>query len=137
VTEAFADTNLFVRLVDRGDVEQAKAAERVFQEAENGDLLLHVTPLVIAEIVWVLTSTFKMTREDIRDFLLSIVVAPGIELEDSDLVLDALTMYSDLNIDYADAYYIAWMRANGVHTVYTFDKKHFTRAGGLKVMTPA
>jgi predicted nucleic-acid-binding protein len=136
VTEAFADVNLFVRLATQDDLKQARAAARVLQSARDGNLLLHITPLVIAEIVWVLSSSYSATKEEIRDFVLTIVGSPGVALEDVEIVLDAITMFVDENVDFSDAYYIAWMRTSGIKEIYTYDKRHFSRFPDIKVKVP-
>ena len=47
--------------------EQADQVEQLLQSAQNGEIKLVTTSMVIAEIVWTLGSFYKLSREQIRD----------------------------------------------------------------------
>jgi predicted nucleic acid-binding protein len=53
---AFADTNVFLRLLTNDVPPQADAVEQLLRAAAAGDVILLVTTLTIAEIVWTLES---------------------------------------------------------------------------------
>lgn len=136
MTEAFADTNLFIRWAVSDDSVQADAVGRVFEKVASGDLRLHVTPLVIAEIAWVLDTSYRFPKNRIRDFILTIVSTPGVETEDAGIVLEAALLFSDQNIDFVDAYHLCWMPTAGLDTALTFDQKHFSRVPRVTVVVP-
>lgn len=132
----FADTNLFLRFLTRDVPEQAEAVRELLIRAERGDIDLVTTPMVIAEIVWVLETLYEKTKDDIQQLILSLLNTPGLEVDQGNRVVRALSWYVDKNIDFIDAYNAAWMVDQGLDSIYTFDRKHFSRIAGIKVLVP-
>ncbi len=121
----FADTNLFLRFITRDVPEQSDGVKRLFRRAEGG------------EIVWTLERFYRLARPAIRERVLAILNTPGIEVIGGDQVLQSINWYVDKNISYGDAQNAAWLIAQGIETVYTFDRKHFSRIEGITVRVPA
>ena len=92
--------------------------------------------LAIAEIVWTLESYYQLSKKDIQAKVLAILNTTGLDVVDSDLVLQAIGTYVEKNVDFIDAYNVAWMLKNNVGTVYTFDQKHFSRFEGIVTEVP-
>jgi uncharacterized protein len=136
IERAFIDTNLFLRYLTNDIPEKADSVEALLQRATAGELVLVTTSLVIAEIVWTLTSFYGLSREPIRDRVLAILNTPGLEIAESDLLIEAATNYAAKNVDFIDAYNVAWMLQQQLSTAYTFDRKHFSRFENIKVKTP-
>jgi len=132
----FADTNLFLRYLTNDVPEQADAVEQLLRKAASGDITLVTNALVIAEIVWTLESFYRLPRGEIKEKILAILNTPGIQVVGGDLVLQAIVWYAERNVDFIDAYNAAWMQAQGVKTVYTFNRKHFSRLEGADVKVP-
>lgn len=133
---AFADTNLFLRYLTNDVPSQADAVEHLLREAENGRARLITTAIVIAEIVWTLETFYHLSRTDIQAKILAILHTPGLEVADSDLILLAIVWYVEKNVDFIDAYNVAWMLNEEVDTAYTFDKKHFSRFEEIAIEVP-
>jgi predicted nucleic-acid-binding protein len=133
---AFIDTNLFLRYLTNDLPEQVDRVERLLNRAATGEVILVTTVMVIAEIVWTLSSFYRLPREQIRDSILAILNTPGLEIEDSDLLLSASINYAALNVDFIDAYHAAWMGQQRLKTAYSFDRKHFSRFENIIVKTP-
>ena len=127
IEEAFVDTNLFLRYITNDIPEQADAVERLLDQAEAGELLLTTNRLVIAEIVWTLESFYKRTKSEVRDAVLALLNTPGLEVEAADELLQAAVWYEEKNVDFIDACIAAEVSARGPKSVYTFNRKHFTR----------
>jgi uncharacterized protein len=136
IERAFIDTNLFLRYLTNDIPEKADAVEALLQRAAAGELVLVTTSLVIAEIVWTLTSFYGLSRESIRDRVLAILNTPGLEIAESDLLIEAAANYAAKNVDFIDAYNIAWMGQQQLSTAYTFDRRHFNRFENIEVKTP-
>ena len=132
----FADTNLFLRYLTNDVPQQADAVERLLRRAVAGELILVINGLTIAEIVWVLESFYHLPRTEVRDKVLAILNTPGLEVADGDVVLQAVVWYAEQNIDFIDACNAAWMLKHEVRQVYTFDRRHFARIGGVTVRVP-
>lgn len=132
----FADTNLFLRYLTNDVPQQADAVEHLLRRAAAGDVILVTNSLVIAEIVWTLGSFYHLKHDDIRQKVLAILNTPGMEVVDGELVLQAITWWAQKNVDFIDAYNAAWLLAQGLAVISTFDHKHFSRLEGVKVWTP-
>ena len=136
VTKLFVDANLFLRYLTNDVPEQADAVEKLLDQAEAGEVALVTNSHVIAELVWVLSSFYKLERQEVRERLLGVVQTPGLRVVEEPLVLEALQGFVEKNVDYIDAYNAAWMRAEGLEEVATFDRKHFNRFEHLRVRVP-
>ena len=123
----FVDTNLFMRYLTNDVPVQADAVESLLQRAAKGKVNLITTGMVIAEIVWTLESFYELEKKKIQEMVLGILNTDGLEVIDSDLILQAIVPYADKNVDYIDAFNAAWMVKNDVDKIYTFDQKHFDR----------
>jgi predicted nucleic-acid-binding protein len=137
VNSAFADTNLFLRFLTQDPTEQALAAERTLRRAAAGEIALVTTPLVFAELAWTLKSFYEHSREEIAQMLLALLNTPGIEVESSDRLIQAVVWYEEKNVDFIDAYHAAWLLEQPFKEVFTFDQKHFKRFQHLRVEVPA
>ncbi len=136
VSSAFADTNLFLRFLTQDPPDQAAASEQLLRQAAAGDLVLVTTPLVFAELAWTLRSFYKHPREEIARMLLALLNTPGIEIESSDRLIQAVVWFEEKNVDFIDAYHAAWLLEQPFKQVYTFDQKHFRRFEHLQVVVP-
>ena len=133
---AFADTNLFLRYLTNDLPAQADQVEKLLHRAAKGQVTLITTGLVVAEIVWTLESYYHLSKKDIQAKVLAILNTDGLNVTDSDLVLQAVGVFAGKNVDFIDAYNAAWMLKHNVNTVYTFDQKHFSRFDGIAAAEP-
>jgi uncharacterized protein len=132
----FADTNLFLRLLTNDLPEQVDAFVDLLKKAAAGEFLFVTNVLVIAEIVWTLESYYQQPKSRIQSHILAMSNTPGLEVADSDLVLQASHWYAEKNVDFIDAFNAAWMQGQGIATVCTFDEKHFKRFEGIITRVP-
>ena len=132
----FADTNLFLRLLTNDVPEQVDAFVVLLKKAADGEFQFVINPLVIAEIVWTLESYYQQPKSRIQAQILAILNTPGLDVADSDLVLQAIHGYVEKNVDFIDAFNAAWMQQQGIISVCTFDEKHFKRFEGIHTLVP-
>jgi predicted nucleic-acid-binding protein len=132
----FVDTNLFLRYLTNDVPTQADAVESLLQRAAKGKINLITTSMVIAEIVWTLESFYELDKREIQEMVLGMLNTDGLEVIDSDLILQAIVPYAEKNVDFIDAFNAAWMVKNDVNRVYTFDQKHFNRFEGIVAEAP-
>jgi uncharacterized protein len=133
----FADTNVFLRYLTNDVQDQADAVEEMLQRAARGEIVLVTSVMVIAEIVWTPGSFYGLQKSDIQNKVLAILHTPGLEVEDAQMVEQAVNWYVQHNIDFIDAYNASWMLSQGLQKACTFDHKHFSRIHGLTVIVPA
>jgi len=133
---AYVDTNILLRFITGSPAEQTSLAAQLFERADRGAVTLVLDEIVVAESVWVLSSLYKFSKEEIRDALQSIISHPGIEMKDEQGVILALTLCASLNVDFEDALISVHMGRDGIQEIYTFDK-HFDRLPGVNRVPPS
>ena len=130
----FVDTNIFLRYLINDDVSISDKIEDVFKKASSGKILLITGSLVIIEIIFVLDSYYDKPKKDIETAVLKIMNTKGLEIKDSDIILDALNYYLHKNIDFVDAYNAFFMKEHNIADILTLDKKHFSRIEWLNII---
>ena len=121
------DANVVLRLLTGDPPEAAAACLRLVEKAERGELLLRLSHLALAEVVWVLVRFYKVPKDRVAHQLVSLAAAPGVSVEEPDLVLGALFTMAEKNVDFADALLAAQARTRG-EGVATTDRD-FLRLG--------
>lgn len=61
----FVDSNIFLRPIVKDDLEKVKECERFFEEIKEGKIKVFTSNLVLAEIVWVGSSLYKIKKDEI------------------------------------------------------------------------
>ena len=123
----WVDSNVLLRFLTGNPGHLAGRARRLLRRAADGELLLRVPNVVIAEVIWVLRSGYRVEPKVVADAIRTIILAEGIVVDDEQLVMDALRTMEDANVDYTDAFIAANARASG-QPVATFDSD-FRRLG--------
>jgi predicted nucleic-acid-binding protein len=121
VNKYLLDTNVLLRFLLDDHAELSEAAACLFQQAADGECLLILTDLGIAEAIWVLTSFYKLERQTVAESLAKMIVKAGIQCPTLEPTLDALARFKASNCDFFDCYLAAQAAASGV-AVASFDK---------------
>ena len=114
------DTNLIVRHLVQDHEKHARAAEKLFDASDRGELIILVLPVVLAECVFVLDSFYGRPRADIASALGTLISSPGVEISDAAVHLDALNRYRQTKIHFVDCLIAATAAAQNT-PVATFD----------------
>lgn len=130
------DTNLLVRYLTDDEPQKARAVDTLLNAAAKGEIKILIPSVVIAELVWVLESFYKMMPGDITELVEAILNTPGVDTQDRSVIKGALKLYDSKQIDLIDAWIIEFARAKGAKRIYTFDKKHFRDAEQLEIVGP-
>jgi predicted nucleic-acid-binding protein len=133
---AVIDTNLLVRYLTEDDPSKANEVKRLLLKAAQGEIRLLIPSIVIAELVWVLQSFYKLERGEIVPLLNAILQTHGVEVSDKIVVSDAIAIYRDVAVDFIDAWIVAFAKTAAVRAVYTFDRKHFKGIAGIEMVHP-
>jgi predicted nucleic-acid-binding protein len=114
------DTNLIVRYLVQDHEKHAKAAEKLFDACDRGDVVVVALPAVLAECVFVLESFYEHARADIASALGRLISSPGVEIDHSAIHLDALDRYRKTKVHFVDCL-IAATAASENMPVASFD----------------
>jgi len=122
------DTNVIVRIfIDDLNIEQVNAARNLVQKNKQ----VYIPQLVIAEMVWVLTRTYELSKSQIINILNEIYENGAFILSDKEQLFGALNLFKENNVDFADCMILTNAKAAGVKYLYTFDAK-FSRLSHVK-----
>lgn len=108
------DANVILRYLLNDVEEQAKKSAEIIN---TGAFTL---PEVIAEVIYVLKSVYKVERGEISNAILKIL--EEIEVERKNIVIESVKIFSETNLDFVDCILIAYNRLENVE-VFSFDKK--------------
>ena len=127
----FVDTNVFLRFFVRDSESFYQKAKELFEKAENGEVKLETSDLVVAEIVWVLESYYDFSRAEIKEVIDTILETRNIRVANHARVKEAIILYALGKVDFIDGYNISLIKTKGYKKVATFDIKHFKNVEGV------
>jgi predicted nucleic acid-binding protein len=112
------------------------SALEVFRRVADGALGLIVTPIVVAELVYVMRSLFAWTRRSAAERLGSLLEADGLTIAERTVIVRALQLYQEHSrLHFADAYLAAIALQVGPATVASFDADFDTVEGIRRIST--
>ncbi len=115
------DTNLIVRYLVQDHEKHAKAAGKLFDACDRGEVVIVMLPTVLAECVFVLESFYEHPRRDIVAALGRLIASPGVEISGVEIHLDALHRYQKTRVHFVDCLIAATSTAQDI-PVATFDE---------------
>jgi len=134
-SRAFVDANVILRFLTGDPPEMEARAAALFKAVERGEVTLLVDDIVVAEVVWVLHSYYGHPPADISRALRDLIAHDGFEVKDKASVMEALRLFADKNVDFADALTAVHMAGEGVAEIFSFDM-HFDRLPGVVRRVP-
>jgi len=129
MTTWFVDTNIFLRFLTLDDAGHHTKAVRLFESAARGERRLVTGPPVLFELAWTLRAAYQIPRARVLEILRAVFATPRLTLTDSPLVAAALSLASETDSEFADAYIAAASRAAECSGVATFNRKDFAKLG--------
>jgi predicted nucleic acid-binding protein len=129
------DTNLIVRYLVQDHEKHAKAAGRLFDACDRGEVIVVLLPAVLAECVFVLESFYRHPRADIASALSRFISSPGVEIsvemDEAAVQLDALDRFKRTKVHFVDCMIAATAVAEDL-PVASFDYD-FRKFGDVRV----
>lgn len=127
------DTNLIIRYLVQDHEKHAKAAGRLFDACDRGEIRVVVLPAVLAECVFVLESFYGHPRADIASALIRFISSPGVEIDEVAVQLDALNRFKRTRVHFVDCLIAATAVAEDL-PLASFDQD-FRKFGDVRVET--
>jgi predicted nucleic acid-binding protein len=134
----FVDANIFLRVLTRDDPPRTEACEAFFDKLEEGSLSANTTEIVVAEVVYILSSSrwFRMPAHEITDLLRPIIALSSLRIPGKETIQRALNIYADYPfLDFEDALIIAHLERSGSEDLMSYDR-HFDRVPGVHRIEP-
>ena len=124
VNKFLTDTNVLIRLIVKDDEDKFRTMIELAKKIESHELTLVIPTVVIAECCWLLKSFYQLEKSLIKEYLTDILQSVNVEPEE-EIVIEALRLYAEKNVDFADA--LLSVKASSNLPVLTWDKKDFKR----------
>jgi len=131
----FVDTNIFLRYFTKDDEEKAKEVLELLKKVDRGEEEITTSSLVIFETIFTLNSYYEVPREKIKDLIFLILDLKGLKLRDKRTYKEALEIYANKNISFADAFNYAFAKKKGLDQIYSYDED-FDTFKDIKRITP-
>ena len=117
------DTNILVRYFTDDDAEQATAARVLLQRKLTLDQPGFVSLVTLAELAWVLRTSYSASRDEVISAIETLMTAPQLKIQDEDAVWLALDHCDEPGVGVADALIAAIGERHGCTHTLTFDRK--------------
>lgn len=98
------DTNIVIRLLLGDRVELTHKAKSIFFKAQEGLYYIYLDEVVIAEVVWTLSSHYKLDKINIINQLEKLIFQNWIINPRKKLILKSLYLFKTKNLGYIDCW---------------------------------
>jgi predicted nucleic acid-binding protein len=122
----FIDTNIFLRFLV-GDVrKQYEGCRELLKKIKAGEISAVTSDLVIFELIWTLDSYYEKPKNEIIEMIHSLLEFPNLEIENKNLIVEALIIWQEKNIEFNDVYNYSWSKTKSIAKIISYDK-HFDK----------
>jgi len=130
------DANVIIRYLTRDDQKKAEACRVLLEKTVAGPApSLFMADIAIAEIVWVLESVYKLSKDEIKDKLETVLNTPNIDFQNKDVLTESVVIYATYNIDFIDAYQAVFAKHRQISDIYSYDTD-FDKLAGVSRIEP-
>ncbi len=116
------DTNVLVRFLVEDDDEQTAKASALIENAIAKNSTLFISDIVLCETVWVLSSRYRFSRQEIASVLRRLCEVDHLSFAPTSRCVHALVAYAAGKGDFADYMIREQCIAAGCSAVATFDQ---------------
>lgn len=127
------DTNVLVRYFAGDDPAQSRTAAKLIDGTLGPGVPGHVSLISLAELVWVLRSSYAARRNEVAAVVTQLLVGPQFVVQESEAVWIAVDTFEQTGVDFSDALIAALDRRSGCDHTVTFDR-HATRIPGVVLL---
>ena len=115
------DANILIRFLVRDHEEHYLKSVEIFKAIEEGKTEAMLMNFILAEVIYVLKRIYKYEKKEIASTLKKLLLYSHLYTENKLVTFEALELYADKNIDFADAMLCAKKNLEGFKIV-SFDK---------------
>lgn len=129
------DTNVIVRFLVRDDEQQWQISDRYINEALQASEPCFVNNIVLCEVVWVLRTSYKLSREKLIDTLEKMLKTNLFVFENREAIEWAIGQMKSGSADFSDYLITRLNQLAGCHETASFDAK-LGQLEGIKQLRP-
>ena len=116
------DTNVLIRYIVRDDQRQAEAATRLIESRCTSEDPGLISPIVLCEMVWVLSRGYGYERQTIANVIRRILSVQEFRVNNAETAWQAVRYYEQGKADFADFLIGLGNQAEKAVGTYTFDR---------------
>lgn len=131
----FIDTSVLLRYLSEDDPVRGQRALTLLRRIELGEEQAITSQLVIFEAIFTMRSRYRIPKEQIRERVQAVLDLRGLHVPDKYLLHQALDLFVERNIPFADAFNALYMQARGVSEIYAWDQD-YSRVPGIQRIEP-
>ena len=118
----FVDTNIFLRALINDDEKKYTDVITFLEGIKNNRFKAYSSSLVLAEVVWTLSSFYKLQKSDVVKSVESIINLSGLMFVENQDSAKALDLYKTHNVKYIDCLIISGLiDKNKAWTIVSYD----------------
>ena len=98
----FIDTNIFLRALINDDAEKYADVISFLEKVKANHYKAYCSGIVLAEIIWTLTSFYKLSKNDVTRAVDSIINLNGVTFVETQKSAEAVDLYKKYNVKFID-----------------------------------
>ncbi len=118
----YLDTNFILRYLLGDDKEMLEVTSEYFNKAQVGEITLILEQTVFTEVIFVLSSFYKVPRNKIAETFSNLLSYKAIEVDFKEALLNSLNLFSTTSLHIVDCILIAKSKSLGIE-ILSFDKE--------------
>ena len=122
--QIFIDTNVFVRFLVADNKRMAKECRELFQKIEAGEIKAETDLIVITEVIWVLTSFYKIEKAEVVKYVALLLEVKNLLIKDENIINKALEIFQEKNVDFIDAFCASFVLKRKISYLCSYDKDY-------------
>jgi predicted nucleic-acid-binding protein len=117
------DTNILVRYIVQDDPPQGEQVTQFIEKTVADGETCFINNIVLCELVWVLESVYRYSKEEIADVLEKLLRTSMFHFESKDAAWWSLREYKKSKADFSDCFISRQNKTYGCVETVSFDKK--------------
>ena len=117
------DANVILRYLLRDDEELAGKAQAIWQAVEDGRLVAVCDPIALAEVVFVMSSVYRLPNAEISEAVIALLQSDGVLMAAKQRYLHALRLFADTVKHFGDACACACALEECEGRLFSFDRE--------------
>ncbi len=126
------DTNVLVRFLVADDEEQNQRATELIKNVIAKDEVFYISDIVLVETIWVLSRSYRFTRQEIVDVLRKLLAARHVLFSAPDEIARALNAFEQGSGGFADYLIREHAYRAGCDGIATFDRALLKESGFIQ-----
>lgn len=113
MTKVWVDSYWILRLLRDDHPQPSARAKSFLEQAEQGVYKLQLSPVVLAEATAILTDAYEHPIQEVANALIKLLTNPGLEIQEENLVLQALELMKAKSLPFSVAYTVTQAKSSG------------------------